>query len=140
MATITRFEDLEIWKLAREFAHQTFLSYSTIEKFSKDFELKNQINASGSIMGNIAEGFERESRNEFVQSLSIAKASAAEAKSPMYRALDRGYISQRSFDELYSKADSVCNEIGSFMKYLNSSDYQGSKFKNRTAPTRNPKH
>ena len=138
MATITRFEDLEIWQLARELAHAIFPAYSSSEKFRKDFELKNQINASsGSVMDNIAEGFERGSRNEFINFLSIAKASAAEIKSQLYRATDRQYILKENFENLYANADLVCKKIGSFIKYLNNSDYQGSKFKNRTSP--NPK-
>lgn len=140
MATITRFEDLEIWLSAREFAKAIFQTYTSSENFNKDFELKNQINSSsGSVMDNIAEGFERGSRNEFVNFLSFGKASAAESKSQLYRALDRIYISQNEFESLYLKADTVCKKIGAFMKYLNSTDHQGSKFKNRTAPTRNPK-
>jgi four helix bundle protein len=140
MATITRFEDLEIWKLAREFAHSIFLTYTNSKEFYNDFGLRNQINASsGSVMDNIAEGFERGSRNEFVNFLSIAKASAAEAKSQLYRAADRNYMPQIEFEILYTKADILCKKIGSFMKYLNSSLYQGSKFKNRTTTTQNPK-
>jgi four helix bundle protein len=140
MATITRLEDLEIWKLARQFPQEVFLAYTSSEKFNKDFELKNQINASlGTVMDNIAEGFERGNRNEFVNFLSFAKASASETKSQLYRALDRQYINQDVFENLYSRADIVCKKIGSFIKYLNSSDYQGSKFKNRTTQTRNPK-
>lgn len=140
MATITRFEDLEIWILARKFAQSVFIAYNNSEIFFKDFSLKNQINdSSGSAMDNIAEGFERGSRNEFVNFLSIAKASAAESKSQLYRAFDRNYLSQEAFEILYAKADILCKKIGSFMKYLNSSTYQGSKFKNRTTPTQNPK-
>lgn len=139
MATVTRFEDLEVWKLAREFAHEIFLLYTASENFSKDYQLKNQINASsGSIMDNIAEGFERGSRNEFIQFLSIAKASASETQSQLYRALDRQYMSQDAFDALYQKAQIICNKIGSFIKYLNGSDLPGNKFKNRQ-PTQNTK-
>ncbi len=140
MATVTRFEELEIWNLAREFAHAVFLTYTSSERFNKDFELKNQINASsGSVMDNIAEGFERGVRKEFVNFLSFAKASAAEAKSQLYRALDRNYLSQEVFEVLHEKTNILCNKIGSFMKYSNSCTYQGNKVKNRTTPTQNAK-
>lgn len=59
MATVSNFEDLEIWQLERQQAIEIFQLYSQ-KPFSKDWELKNQINAtSGSVMDNIAEGFGR---------------------------------------------------------------------------------
>lgn len=132
MATITRFEDLEIWQLARTLAKDIYDTYTTCEPFSKDFQLKNQINAaSGSVMDNIAEGFERNGRNEFLQFLSIAKGSCGEIKSQLYRALDRKYILQQHFEFLCSKAEILGKKIGAFMNYLAASAHKGSKFKNR---------
>ncbi|MGN6163116.1 MAG: four helix bundle protein, partial [Flavisolibacter sp.] len=101
MATIKRFEDLEVWQLARAFANAVFETYTNNVSFSKDFELKNQINASsGSVMDNIAEGFGRGGRNEFINFLSIAKGSIEESKSQLYTALDRRFIAQQKFDAL----------------------------------------
>lgn len=138
MATIKRFEDLEIWKMARAFAYEVFETYTNSISFSKDYELKNQMNAStGSVMDNIAEGFGRGGRNEFINFLSIAKGSAEEAKSQLYRALDRKYITQEKFEFLYNQAEQLCEKIGSLIKYLNSSTHKGSKYKDRT-PTKNP--
>lgn len=66
MATISRFEDMAIWQLARQQANELYLIY-TEEIFAKDFELRNQINtAAGSVMDNIAEGFERSGSKEFI--------------------------------------------------------------------------
>ena len=105
MATITNFENLEVWQLAREFAKTTFQLYTSSESFTRDYKLKDQINgASGSIMDNIAEGFERSGRKEFIQYLAIAKGSAGEVKSQLYRAYDRSYITEESFDFAYNKA------------------------------------
>ena len=85
MATVQKFEDLEIWQLARELATHIF-KLTQKGKLLKDFELKDHMNASaGAIMDNIAEGFGRRSRLEFVQFLSVSTGSADELKSQLYR-------------------------------------------------------
>ena len=134
MATIKRFEDLEIWKLARKLAQDIFETYNESQAFCMDYQLKNQINdSSGSILDNIAEGFERNSRNEFINFLSYSKGSTGEVKSQLYRALDRKYILNEKFQNYYSQADVLAKKIASFIKYLNSSNVKGSKFKERIA-------
>ena len=131
MATIKKFEDLEIWQLARQLENKVF-EETEKGKLSRDFKLKDQINASsGSVMDNIAEGFGRASRLEFVQFLSISNGSGNEVQSQLYRCLDRKYISKPTFDELYILADLVCKKINTFMSYLNKSPIKGQKFANR---------
>jgi four helix bundle protein len=72
MGTISRFEDLEIWQEARRLANEIHI-ICTISELKNDYKLKEQIKASsGSIMDNIAEGFERNGNSEFRQFLSIA--------------------------------------------------------------------
>jgi len=133
MATIKRFEDLEIWQLARDLAKDIFEEYSRSEPFQKDYKLWNQLNdSSGSIMDNIAEGFERNGRNEFINFLSYSKGSSGEVKSQLYRATDRKYFTQTIFDRLYNKTNVLGNKIGSFIVYLNHSEFRGTKFKDRT--------
>ena len=85
----------------------------------------------GSIMDNIAEGFERGSKLEFINSLTIAKGETGELKSQLYRCLDNNYITQNLFDELYNLADQLTKMITSFISYLNKSKIKGQKFKNR---------
>ena len=132
MATITKFEELEIWQMARELANEIFEVFSNSEPFSRDYKLKDQINgSSGSVMDNIAEGFERGGRNEFINFLTYSKGSAGEVKSQLYRALDRKYITKEQFDHLYEKADMIGKKTGAFINYLNSSEHKGTKFKNR---------
>jgi four helix bundle protein len=131
MATIKRFEDLEIWQLARQLENKIF-EETEKGRLAKDYKLKDQMNASsGSIMDNIAEGFGRASRLEFVQFLSISNGSGNELQSQLYRCLDRKYILQSRFEELFILADLVCKKINAFMSYLNKSSVKGQKFANR---------
>jgi four helix bundle protein len=128
MATVTRFEDLEIWKNARGFSLKIY-ELTCQGTFAKDFALKNQINdSSGSIMDNVAEGFERDGRKEFITFLSYAKASAGEARSQLYRALDRKHINEETFNGLQNEALRLSKMIASFIHYLKRSDLKGIKF------------
>jgi four helix bundle protein len=131
MATIQRFEDLEIWQLAR-------ILYQKISKLTKrlkknhDFRYAEQMKSSaGLIMDNIAEGFERNSRLEFLNSLSISKGESGELKSQLYRSLDDEYTNQQEFDEIYEDIDKVSIKIANFIKYLNNSKIKGLKFKDK---------
>ena|SRR3989338_8861563 len=84
-----------------------------------DYKFREQITAAAvSIMSNIAEGFSRHSKKEFIQFLFVAKGSCAEAQSQLYVALDQGYISDAKFKELYSKTDEVAKILSGFMTYL----------------------
>ncbi len=131
MATIRRFEDLEIWQLARELAKNIF-KITEQSGFLHEFKLKEQVKgSSGSIMDNIAEGFGRGSRLEFVQFLSIAKGSADELKSQLHRVSDYNLITEEVFKTHYEQADIVGAKIYSFMDYLNKTEHKGIKFKDR---------
>ena len=128
MATVSNFEDLEIWQLARQQAIDIYQLYTT-ESFSKDWELKNQINAaSGSVMDNIAEGFERSGNKEFINFLLISKGSNGEVRSQLYRALDRNYLSPAKFEDLKLNCIMLSKKITSFIKYLKESDHKGFRY------------
>lgn len=128
MATIQRFEDLEIWKEARRLAAQIH-TISIETPLNNDFGLKSQIKrSSGSVMDNIAEGFERDGNIEFRQFLSIAKGSAGETRSQLYRLLDCGYISVDKFEALKIDYEKLSGKINNFIVYLNKKDYKGNKF------------
>ena len=128
MATVSNFEDLEIWQLARQQAIDIYQLY-TAEPFSKDWELRNQINAaSGSVMDNIAEGFERSGNKEFTNFLLIAKGSNGEVRSQLSRALDRNYLTPAKFDDLKLKCVMLSKKLTSFIKYLKESDQKGFRY------------
>jgi four helix bundle protein len=129
MATVKCFEDLEIWKLAREIC-QKITAYTNREPFCRDFSIVGQIRkSSGSIMDNIAEGYEREGNREFIQFLSIAKGSGGECRSQTYRAFDSKYLSKEEFEELLSMLKNENQKIRKFIQYFSHSDFKGQKFK-----------
>jgi four helix bundle protein len=128
MATINRFEDLEIWKEARRLAKEIHLIAVQTE-LKSDFKFKNQIkDSSGSVMDNIAEGFERDANLEFRQFLSIAKGSAGETRSQLYRVFDFDYISEQKFEVLKIDYENLSGKIKNFITYLNKKDFKGNKF------------
>lgn len=131
MATITKFEDLDVWQLARAQTND-FLLLVESTSLAKDYELRNQMNASsGSFMDCIAEGFERSGNNEFKNFLVIAKGSNGEYRSQLYRCLDRNYISTEKFDESYARTITIGNKLISFITYLQNSNYKGQSRKQK---------
>jgi len=118
MAQIKRFEDIEAWKKGRQLAKGIY-TLTARGEFARDYGLKDQIRrAVVSVISNIAEGFSRQTDQEFVQFLHIAKGSTSEVQSQLYIALDLGYISQEEFSKLYNQADEVAKLISGFIRYL----------------------
>ena len=129
MATVTKFEDLEIWILAREQV-QYFNDLVNQTTLQKDFSLRNQMNnSSGSVMDCIAEGFDRSGNAEFKNFLTIAKGSNGEYRSQLYRSLDRKHISIEKFDFLYTNNITIGNKIMKLIQYLQNSDFKGQRNK-----------
>jgi four helix bundle protein len=104
MATIEKFEEIISWREAR-ILNKNIGKLIDGGRFKQSHRLIGQIEGSaGSIMDNIAEGFETNGNKEFIQFLYIAKGSCGELRSHLYRALDRDYIDQTEFDELTNYA------------------------------------
>ncbi len=125
MATIKQFEDIEAWKMARELCSKigALIDAGT---FKNSFKLISQIEASsGSIMDNIAEGFERGTRGEFIQFLGYAKGSCGELRSQLYRSLDRNFINQSDFETLHTQSSHVSGKIQNLISYLNKTNVEG---------------
>ena len=131
MATITKFEDLEIWQLARVQTNDFDVLVETTP-LGKNYELRNQMDASsGSVMDCIAEGFDRSGNSEFKNFLIIAKGSNAEFRSQLYRCLDRKHIVKEKFDELQVKNIMIGNKLMSFITYLQNSSFKGQRYKSK---------
>lgn len=128
MSTIKKFEDIIAWQNARELSKLIY-QITKLDPFSKDYGLKNQIrDSSGSIMDNIAEGFERSGNKEFKQFLSIAKGSCGEVKSQLYRAFDQNYIEKDQFDSMNNFIDEIASAIGKLIIYLSKTEIKGTKY------------
>ena len=98
---IRKFEDIECWQLGRELTREVY-TLTAAGQFSRDFGLKDQIRrAAGSVMHNIAEGFDAGGNTEFVRFLRYAQRSCSEVKSQLYVALDQRYIESSQFEFLY---------------------------------------
>ncbi len=128
MATIKRFEDLEVWKLAVENANSIY-DLTSKGDFHKDFALRDQIRKCAiSVFSNIAEGFERDGNKEFINFLSIAKGSCGEVRSQALFAHARGYISDEELAHISEKLVRTSNQISGFQKYLRDSELRERKF------------
>ncbi|WP_107040036.1 four helix bundle protein [Brumimicrobium mesophilum] len=129
MAKVSSFEDLNIWKLSRQLNIEMFDILARKDDKSYGFLINHLFKTSGSIMDNIAEGFERGGNKEFINFLSYSKGSAGELRSQFYRALDVEVLNQNEFDKLQAITISISKQISLFMNYLKNSSYKGSKFK-----------
>jgi four helix bundle protein len=115
---ISRFEEIEGWKLGRQLTRKVY-DITKHEGFCADYGLKDQIlRAAGSVMHNIAEGFDGGSNAEFIRFLRYSQRSSSEVQSQLYVALDQQYISENEFSEIYSLADEAKCKVGGFIQYL----------------------
>jgi four helix bundle protein len=140
MSTFSDFRDIKAWQKARELTNDIY-SISKKATFYRDIGLREQIRrAAVSIMSNIAEGFERDGKKEFIQFLSIAKGSCGETRSLLLVALDQQYIDENTFDRLFGLAEDIGKLIGGLMNYLRGSTLTGKKYRitvNAKRETRN---
>jgi len=129
MATYNSFDDLPVWQKARELGVSIYKATSE-GKLKKDYGLKDQIRrAAVSVSSNIAEGFERGSKREFIQFLYIAKGSCGELRSQLFIAKDLGYLDNDDSETLINSAYNTSKQISGLIKYLKNTQFKGDKFK-----------
>ena len=115
---IERFEDVKAWQEARTLTQMVY-GVSSKGAFGRDFRLRDQIQgAAGSVMHNIAEGFDAGSDAEFMRFLRYARRSATEVQSQLYIALDQEYIHHDDFRAIYDQATLVKKLVNGFIGYL----------------------
>ncbi|MCL4530322.1 MAG: four helix bundle protein [Chloroflexi bacterium] len=123
MTKIERFEDLQSWQKSRQLVNSIY-DLTECQRFAKDFHLRGQIqDAAGSVMHNIAEGFDAGTNLEFIRFLKIARRSASEVQSELYLALDRNYINQNELDSAYNLATETKRLINGMITYLRKSKH-----------------
>ncbi|MGA7563242.1 MAG: four helix bundle protein [Desulfobaccales bacterium] len=97
---IESFADLLVWQKGMRLVRQVYL-ITRDGKLSKDFNFRDQMRSAAlSVTSNIAEGFERASRKEYLNFLNIAKGSAGELRSLLRVALEIGYLEEPQFFEM----------------------------------------
>ncbi len=129
MASVRDFEELAIFQKARELSAKIY-PVTRRGEFRYDSRFVQQIRAAaGSIMDNIAEGFERTGNKEFLNFLYIAKGSCGEVRSQLIRAKDVGYLTPEEYEELYTECRKLSAGIMNFIKEIKASDLSGAKFK-----------
>ena len=137
MPTIQRFEDLHCWKSARELVNMVYEATNQ-SPFNRDYGLRDQIRrAVISVMSNIAEGFNAGSDAEFMRFLSFSRRSVSETQSQSYIALDQNYITQDTFNRIYTKASQTERQDNALISYLNKSKTQYSAKEDQSTYTLN---
>lgn len=126
MATIQKFEDLICFVKSRELTKSIYREF----KDCQDRGFKDQISrASVSIISNIAEGFERGTKQEFLNYLYIAKGSAGEVRAQLYVALDVGYLNMEKFKYLNNLIMECSRLIQSFAEKVKKGASGGTQYK-----------
>ena len=127
--TYQRFEDVPVWQKAAELYELTEDLLEN-ESFRATRGFRDQLDrAALSVSNNIAEGFERNGDREFIQFLTIAKGSCGEVRAQLYIALDQNYIDEKQFIFITGKLIEISRMLSGLMKYLQQSEFKGSKFK-----------
>lgn len=124
MAKVERFEDLEVWQIAKAIAVEVY-RISDLEPIKADFGLKDQIRrAAMSLSDNVAEGFEYNNNPDFIRFLVYAKGSSGELRNKLIILKECGKLNQIDFDNLYAKSIEFSSKAKNFINYLKTFESQ----------------
>ncbi len=130
MVTVRRFEDLEVWQVARKIAQGVYRAART-QGLRGDFALANQMKrAAVSISSNIAEGFERGTRKQQIEFCYLAKGSAGELRSQVVLAHDVGMLGEKAYGWLIERCETCSRMLAAYIRNLkrSSSQFPGLKY------------
>ena len=120
MAKIEKYEDLKCWQQSRLLVNQVYELVSE-PSLKKEFALIDQLKrASISVMTNIAEGFNRYHKKDFIRFLDYSQSSAQEVKSLLYIVIDQGMIEAPRINEIQNNCDLCQAMILSLINHINS--------------------
>jgi four helix bundle protein len=123
---VRSFKELVVWKRAYELALEIYSSTGRFPR-SETFGLVAQMRrAAVSIVSNIAEGYGRGHRSEYVQFLRMAYSSSDELETQLMLSKDLGYLSDEEFARGSSLLDEVQKMLGSMLRRFDS-ESQGRK-------------
>ncbi len=112
---IRRFEEILSWRKSKELAVLIYKIFNSLD----DYGFRNQIQrAAVSIMNNISEGFERQTRKEFRQFLFIAKGSCGEVRSILYLAKDLNLIDETAYKRVMPLTYEISKLLSGLIKSL----------------------
>ncbi|MBR3077105.1 MAG: four helix bundle protein [Oscillospiraceae bacterium] len=107
------FEKLVYWQKARQLTKEIYSLTSLFPK-EEQYGLSAQIRrAAVSISSNIAEGYGRQYRADYIHFLNVSRGSCYEVMSQLLLCIDLGFIQEQQA----KKSQELCEEIG---KMLNS--------------------
>lgn len=112
------FEDLFVWQKSIQLVKHIYVLTARGE-ITRDFSLRDQLRrAAISVPSNIADGYERASRKEYIQFLNIAKGSAGEIRSLLRVAFEIGYLSKSDHDRLIADVVELSGSLSNHIKSL----------------------
>ena len=121
MSKVEKFEDLKCWQAARQLVKEVYI-VSEEGRLAKDFDTKSQFKrAALSTMNNIAEGFGRFSRRDFIRFLDFSQSSALEIQSMLYVLEDLSYLPLEKVQVIRSKSEETKNLTLALIRYLRNS-------------------
>jgi four helix bundle protein len=115
---LSSYRDLLVWQKAMELVVETYRLSSRFPK-EEQYGLTSQLRrASVSVPSNIAEGYGRASRKEYLQFLYVGQGSLKETETQIILAEMLGYASKDATKPLLERAEVVGKLLGGLIRAL----------------------